>query len=297
VGFWFTAPPENRTIGPSGFRRSEPRCGPDRRVHLPAPARDLTVTPQTVFEHPLNERIRTFLRMEHLFEKVDFFMPQYDPWATRVAVETLLDITAVTARSDLRTEIMKELDRNLAALERVASQPGVDPEALTRVQHDLERARAGLDALRGPIGQTAREDEFLKGVTQRGSIPGGACSFDLPQFHHWLVQSPERRQSRLDHWLRDLRPADAAIRLVLSLARASAVPRQVTAAGGFFQEALDLTAPAQMVRVALPGGSALYPEISGHKNRYSIRFMSIEVRGRPAPTPEDVDFRLTCCVF
>ena len=255
------------------------------------------MTPQTVFEHPLNERIRTFLRMEHLFEKVDFFMPQYDPWATRVAVESLLDITAVTARSDLRTEIIKELDRNLTALDRIARQPGVDPAALTRVQHDLEQTRAGLDALRSPIGQTAREDEFLKAVAQRGCIPGGACSFDLPQFHHWLVQSPERRQSRLDYWLRDLRPADAAIRLVLSLARGSTAPRQVTAVCGFFQEALDLTAPAQMVRVALPGGGSLYPEISGHKNRYSIRFMDSEARGRPAPTAEDVDFRLTCCVF
>ncbi len=255
------------------------------------------MTPQIVFEHPLNERIRTFLRMEHLFEKVGFFMPQYDPWATRVAVEALLDITAVTARSDLRTEILKEIDRNLAILDRVANQPSVDPETLVQVRRDLARARTGLEDLKGPIGQTAREDEFLKAVSQRGCIPGGACSFDLPQFHHWLVQSPERRQSRLDHWLRDLRPADEAIRLVLSLARASTVPRQATAVGGFFQEALDLAAPAQMVRVALAGGCPLYPEISGHKNRFSIRFMGLEARGRPTPTSEDVDFRLTCCVF
>ena len=255
------------------------------------------MAPLTVFEHPLNERVRTFLRLEHLFEKVDYFMPQYDPWATRVAVEALIDITAVTARSDLRTEIAKELDRNLAAVERIASQPGVDPNALERVVKDLEGALAGIVSLTSPIGQTAREDEFLKGVAQRSTIPGGACSFDLPQYHHWLVQSPERRQSRLDHWLQDLRPADAAIRLMLSLARSSATPRQVTAVGGFFQEALDLQAPAQMVRVALPGGSSRYPEISGHKNRFSIRFMTIEPRLKPTPTPDDVEFRLTCCVF
>lgn len=255
------------------------------------------MAPQIVFEHPLNERVRSFLRLEHLFEKVDYFMPQYDPWATRVAVEALLDITAVTARSDLKTEISKELDRNLSTLERVARQPGVDPQALERVRKDLERALDGIAALRSPIGQTAREDDFLKAVAQRSTIPGGACSFDLPQYHHWLVQSPDRRQSRLDHWLRDLRPADAAIRLMLALARGSATPRQVTAAGGFFQEALDLQAPAQMVRVVLPGDGSLYPEISGHKNRFSIRFMTIEPRGKPTPIPDDVDFRLTCCIF
>ncbi|WP_295447152.1 cell division protein ZapD [uncultured Thiodictyon sp.] len=255
------------------------------------------MAPQTVFEHPLNERVRTFLRLEHLFEKVDYFMLQYDSWATRVAVEALLDVTAVTARSDLKTDIAKELERNLTALNRVARQPGVDQVALERVSRDLERALDGIAALTSPIGQTAREDDFLKSVGQRSSIPGGACSFDLPLYHHWLVQSPERRQSRLDYWLQDLRPADTAIRLMLSLARSSATPREVTAAGGFFQEALDLQAPAQMVRVALPGGGGLYPEISGHKNRFSIRFMNLESRGKPTQTPEHIAFRLTCCIF
>ena len=232
-----------------------------------------------------------------MFEKVDYFTAQYDPWATRVAVEALLDLTAVTARVDLRSEIAKELERNIASLNRIAGQPGVDPAALGQVMTDLERAVDGIQTLRGPIGQTAREDEFLKAVTQRSSIPGGACCFDLPQYHHWLVQTPERRQSRLDHWLKDLRPADLAIRLMLSLARGSDTPRQVIAQAGFFQESLDPQAPAQMVRVALPAGGSLYPEVSGHKNRFSVRFMNIGPRGKPTQATEDLEFRLTCCVF
>jgi cell division protein ZapD len=255
------------------------------------------VAQQTVFEHPLNERIRTFLRLEHLFEKVDYFMPQYDPWATRVAVDALLDLAAITARADMKGEIVKELERNTATLSRLASQPGVDPSAFERVMGELERAGAGLQSSGSPIGQTAREDELLRAVAQRNAIPGGSCSFDMPQYHHWLIQSPDRRQSRLGHWLSDLRPAAVAIRLVLSLARTSANPRSAVAEGGFFQEALDPQAPAQLVRVGIDTGRTLYPEVSGHKNRFSIRFMSIEPRGRPSPVTDDVAFRLTCCGF
>jgi cell division protein ZapD len=255
------------------------------------------VATQTIFEHPLNERVRTFLRLEHLFDKVDFFMPQFDPWATRVAVEALIELAGITSRSDMKGEILKELERNQTALNRVASQPGVDPTTLHRVLGDLERAASELQAMTSPIGQLAREDELLKAVAQRSSIPGGACSFDLPHYFHWLVQTPERRQSRLERWLADLRPADSAIRLVLSLARTSAPPRQATATGGFFQEALDPRAPAQMVRVGLPVGGGLYPEISGHKNRFSIRFKSLAGRDRASQTAEEVHFRLTCCVF
>jgi cell division protein ZapD len=261
------------------------------------PSPDTPVATPIVFEHPLNERIRTFLRLEHLFEKIAFFTPQYDPWATRVAVEALLDVAAVTARADIKSEIIKELDRNIATLNRLASQPGVDPSALERVLAELRQAAGGIHAMQGPIGQTTREDDILKAVSQRSSLPGGACSFDLPQYHHWLIQSPDRRQARLDHWLRDLRPAEQAIRLILSLARSSAIPREVVAERGFFQEALDPQAPAQLVRIGLNGTHNLYPEVSGHKTRYSIRFLSAESRGRPAPVTEDLPFRLTCCVW
>jgi cell division protein ZapD len=255
------------------------------------------VSKQLTFEHPLNERIRTFLRLEHLFKKVAHFLPQDDHWASRAAVEGLLDIVAITARSDIRSELLKELDRNMGTLQRIRRQPGVDLDTLGKVLDDLQTAATQLHALIGPVGQRLREDEFLKSVAQRSSIPGGTCSFDLPQYHHWLVQPGPARQLQLREWMKGLDPVSSAIDLVLSLARSSAVPRPVTAPGGFFQEALDAQAPAQLVRVTLNGGLTLFPEISGHKNRFSIRFMSSGQVERPVQCRDDVAFTLTCCVF
>jgi cell division protein ZapD len=265
---------------------------PDR-----ANPRGAFVSTLLIFEHPLNERVRTFLRIEHLFERLNYFAPQYDPWASRVAVETLLDLASVTARADIKNELVKELDRNIATIRRIADQPGIDQRALDRVLGDLQDAVSAVNRLSGPIGQTAREDDFLKSIAQRSSIPGGTCSFDLPLFHYWLANPPEIRQGRLLQWLQDLRPAEQAIRLTLSLARTSASPRRVVAQGGFFQEALDANAPAQIVRVGVDGEDAAYPEISGHKSRFSIRFMQADSGGRPAQISDDIPFQLTRCVF
>jgi len=252
---------------------------------------------QLTFEHPLNERYRTFLRLEHLFKKVRHFLTQADPWAVRVAIEALLDIISITARADVKNELLKELDRNISTLARLARQPGVDPRALERVTLELERAQAGLQRITGQIGQTAREDDFLKSIAQRTSIPGGTCSFDLPSFHFWLTQPAEYREQRLAVWMEDIAPVEMAIDLILALARESARPRRLVAEGGFFQEALNVQAPAQMVRVTLNDGQPVFPEISGHKSRFSIRFMSADANGRPAQSRADVDFSLTCCVF
>lgn len=259
--------------------------------------REASVSTHLTFEHPLNERVRTFLRIEHLFERLNHFAPQYVPWASRAAVETLLDIASVTARSDLRNEVMKELERHQSTLTRMADLPGVDASTLDRVLDDLAHAIDAMNGLSSPIGQTVREDDFLKGVAQRSSIPGGSCSFDLPQFHFWLTRSPEARQARLEHWLRDLWPAAQAINLILGLTRTSASPRQVVAENGFFQEALDMQGHAQMVRVGVDAEGILYPEVSGHKGRFSIRFMTLDQDGRPTPVAADIPFRLTCCLF
>ncbi|MGQ9659273.1 MAG: cell division protein ZapD [Thermochromatium sp.] len=249
------------------------------------------------FEHPLNERVRTFLRLEHLFLQLDHFVQQEDPRASRCAIWTLLDIVAVTTRADVRNEILKELDRLIGNLNRLSTQRGVDKEALKEVLGELHRANDVVQHLNGPIGHRAREDEFLKSIAKRSSIPGGTCSFDLPHFHYWLIQPIEQRQARFNDWLQDLKPAIEAIRLALSLTRSSSASRQVTAEGGFYQEALDALAPAQMLRVTIESQMAIFPEISGHKNRFSIRFMQPEPQGRATPHTEDVQFRLTCCVF
>jgi cell division protein ZapD len=197
------------------------------------------VFPDLTYEHPLNERIRTFLRLEFLFGKVAYFLNEADSWMARAAVEGILDILAITARADIKTELLKELDRNRGTLNRIRRQPGVDLETLGKILDQLGQAMSDLHALGGQIGQSLRQDEFLKGIAKRSSIPGGTCSFDLPLYYFWLRQPPQVRQQRLHDWMRGLQPVNDAITLVLSLARTSSAPREVTATGGFFQEALN----------------------------------------------------------
>jgi cell division protein ZapD len=50
------------------------------------------------------------------------------------------------------------------------------------------------------------------------------------------------------------------------------------------------------VRVTLPGGSKLYPEVSGSHHRCSLRFLRWNsVHSRPVQAAEDVPFVLTTC--
>src|SRR5580698_4134542 len=83
-----------------------------------------------VFEQPLNERMRTFLRLDFLYSQALYHNETASQWGTRAAVSSLIDILAIITRSDVRSEALKELERQLTQLGEFQSNPGVDSNRL-----------------------------------------------------------------------------------------------------------------------------------------------------------------------
>lgn len=251
-----------------------------------------------IYEQPLNERIRSFLRLEHLFALVANHIEGTSCWASRATIGALVEVNDLLARSDVRQELIKELERQHALLAGLARNPAVDPRRLTSTMDDLARLLASLKSPVCQPGQTMRQDELIAAVKQRLAIPGGTCNFDLPGFHHWLSLPETERIAQLHRWYEDLKVVGEGIGLALGLIRSSATPVPVTAQGGFFQQTVDGGAACQLVRVKLAADTGLFPEISGGKHRFSVRFLTQpSTHARPAAVDRDVSFELQCCVL
>ncbi len=250
------------------------------------------------FELPLNERIRTFLRLEMLFQKAWYHLDGETAWDSRAALNALDDICNVFGRSDLKTEVLKELERQTATLGRMERSPGVDRARLGEILDELEALTDRLYGLNGQPGAVLKNHELLGSLRQRNTIPGGTCAFDLPAFHLWLQAPPEARAVELKGWLAAFGPIQQAIELVLRLTRHSATPTQEEAAGGFFQRNLDPNLPCQMIRVAVPGDAGCYAEISGGRHRFTVRFLAQpKPAERAVQVNQPIPFELTCCIL
>lgn len=249
------------------------------------------------YEQPLHERVRTMLRLEFLFSEVRHALERGTHWDSRAAVQRLIEILALLGRGELRTEVIKELERHAAMLGRLAANPGVDEGRLKAVLGDIDARIAALHGA-GSLTQPLREHEFLNTIKNRSTIPGGTCEFDLPAYHYWLSQPEDRRRADLDAWMANLEPLRGALRLILNLIRNSAPPSDELAGGGMFQKTLDAGAPCHLIRVLLPADAPWYPEISGSKHRFTVRFLEHpDLTCRPAQTDADVRFQLVCCIF
>lgn len=86
-----------------------------------------------LYEYPFNERIRTLLRLEDLFDRLDYFLAQEHPLQHHVAITTIFEIIDVAGRADLKTDLIKELERQRQALAPLRANPQIDQDALASV--------------------------------------------------------------------------------------------------------------------------------------------------------------------
>jgi len=256
--------------------------------------------PKTLsYELPLNERIRTLLRLEYLFAQANWGLVGESAWHTRTAVATLVDILGIVGRGDLRSELVKELDRLSSNLARLESIPGVDYDRLEYFLEECKVLAQRLHDIRGPLGTHLKGEEFLNAIMQRTGIPGGTCAFDLPSYHRWLHLPYELRNEDLRAWYSGFDAIRDAGTLILRLIRESSLPTREDVPGGeLFQRPLDRSVDYQLIRVTLPADSPCFAEISGSKHLFTVRFMEQpDASARPVQTEKDIRFELTCCVI
>ncbi len=252
----------------------------------------------TTYEFPLNERIRVFMRLELLFMQLSHFLAGASVYDNRAAISVLLEILQIFSRNDLKSELLKELDRIIKALGQLADNQGVDSSKLEDILVQLHQVKNELHQANGKIGINVMESDLFQSIAQRSSIPGGSCSFDLPAFHYWLEQSDAEKMVDLERWTQPFTKIQTAIDLVLNFVRQSSVPQQKQATAGFFQMGLDSSQPIQLIRVGVDPTLPCFAEISGGKHRFTIRFMKPSSDGsRPSQITEDISFYLTNCMF
>lgn len=248
-----------------------------------------------LYEYPLNERIRTMLRLEDLFERLEFFVRREHPLDHHVAITTLFELLEAAGRADLKSDLLQELDRQRQALAQFRNRPGVSQQALDAILAQVDSAHASLGALTGKTGQHLRDNEWLMSVRSRTIIAGGACEFDLPSYYAWQHRPADARRQDLAGWAAPFLPIRDSLAIVLRLLRESAQRASLVAQpGAGYQQPLG-GKTYQMVQVRLDPEAGAIPEISANKYLLWIRFTAQDGDLRPRPFEGAVAFELALC--
>ena len=248
-----------------------------------------------LYEYPFNERIRTFLRLEHLFLRLAELVKRESPIDHHHALATIFEIMDVGARADLKTDVLKDIEKQKHVLSGYRGNPVISERVLDDVTDQLDACFASLNDLSGKIGQSLTENDWLMSIRSRIGIPGGTCEFDLPAYHAWQHMSVQARQQDLQRWVSPLVPLAESLNLLLRLVRDSGAAQKVVAPAGQYQQMLPQGRTFQLLRLRQGAGLELIPEISCNRLMVSVRFMSQESDGRLHTNTDDTMFELTLC--
>jgi cell division protein ZapD len=248
-----------------------------------------------LYEYPFNERIRTYLRLEQLFLRLGTLVARGHALDHHFALTTMFEVMDVGARADLKSDVLRDLEKQKQVLNGYRGNPAIAESVLDRVIAQVEHCFDTLNRLPGKAGQALTENEWLMGIRSRVGIPGGTCAFDLPAYYAWQQRSESRRQADLQRWIATLVPLAESVQLLLKMLRDAGAPQKVVAVGGQFQQNLPQGRTFQLLRLAIDPGLQLIPEISGNRLLVSIRMLRQDAEDKLQACQEDGAFEMALC--
>lgn len=286
------------TSSGTSLASSKPAADDTGTRHAPAQPTPRLAPNKVLYEQPLNERIRSFLRLEYLFHQAAHHLSLQSQWDSRATLTCVLEILEIFGNTNLKSEVLKELERHTTSLKRHEQNPAIDHAQLSSLIVSINTQIKHVRAINGQIANELKASEFLASIRQRSAIPGGTCDFDLPAFHYWLQQPAKQRTRDLAKWLSHFDAIGQAIQMILGLTRDSTPMKKTLASAGSYQRTLDPNLPCQLVRIALPPGLPYFAELSGGRHRFTARFLQFSTdEKRAKQTDQDVEFELACCAI
>ncbi|SHF73496.1 cell division protein ZapD [Lampropedia hyalina DSM 16112] len=249
-----------------------------------------------LYEYPFNERIRVYLRLEYLLQRLQLLLERSNPIDHHYALQTLFETAEVAARADLKAGLFKDLERHKSILQPYLDNPEADQAVLERIIGKIDACVDGLTAMPGKPGQEILDNEWLTAVRNRMAISGGTGTFDLPFYHYWQNLAATTRLQNLEEWTSSLVVLADTVFLLLKLVRDSGNTRRVAAHNGQFQQNLPANRNFQLLRLWLQPGIAVVPEISVNQLLVSVRFLEPRDNAKPLPCHIDLSLDVAICV-
>lgn len=247
-----------------------------------------------LYEHPFNERIRTYLRLEYLLERFEQLLLRSSEIDHHFALTTLFEIVDVGGRSDLKSDILKELDRHKQLFTSYRGNPSVSEDVLDELLQKIDKCLSGFNTIGSRIGHCVSDNDFLSSLRNRVAIPGGTCAFDLPSYHAWKQTDPDARRQDILKWSEPLKTLNDSVVLLMRLLRESGAAQRVVANNGQFQQALP-QGRFQLMRVFIDPSLGLVPEISGNRMMVWVRLIHQNWEGKTQAATENAEFEIELC--
>ena len=246
----------------------------------------------SIYEEPVQEKIRKFIKIEFLFNKLFYFKHKENKNDNYIALLALCELYEILSRSDIKSELIREIENQNHYFKKIKEIPEANSEKLSSV---LEKQKVLLQLIHGIESnylEYLENDILFKTIAKNSINPLQPTSVEF-----WLSRDIVLRENQINLWTEPLLFIKKSVDFILEVIRKSGRFEDKLAEKGFFIEKLDPKKNILLIRITLTSDLYYYPQISVGKQRLNIMFMSKDDKNNLISHKEDVTFILTTCVL
>ena len=244
----------------------------------------------SLYEEPVQEKIRKFIKIEFLLNKIYYFKGKDNKSENYISLLALCELYEILSRSDIKSELIREIETQNTYLQKIKEIPQADSSKLNSVLEKQSQLLKLIYSIEINYLDHLERDILFKTVLKNCFTQLQPASIDF-----WLSRDILNRETQIDLWLEPLIFIKRSIDFILEVIRKSGRFEDRVAEKGFFMEKLDPKKNILLVRVTLTSDLYYYPQISVGKQRLTIMFMTKDDRNNLVPHQEDLTFILTTC--
>ena len=172
-----------------------------------------------IYEQPVTENVRNFLKCEYLFEKFNSALQQHDIWSVKSSVSTLIEISDFIFRINLKVELLKELEKNILFLnylyENNSIHISMHDEYITKTKNCVEVLNNIIES----PSKSIIDNDFLMQIKSKLHIPAGDNFFDMPAYLNFLSSNKSFIIDSINQWYLPFKPFFSSSKLLLDTKR------------------------------------------------------------------------------
>lgn len=241
-----------------------------------------------IYEEPVDERIRKFLRLENYFLRLDFHKKVDSTYDSYTALGCIISIYNTLSRVEVKSELIREIELHKVRYQEYIKIDGSDKIKLNSIMEKQDYILNNLHNLKMNYLSDLNSDEFFQFCVKHFDT-------NTSELDYWLTRDHAMRLNQINLWLELIKPLESSVSFCLDILRKSSEINEICATNGFHMIKISNEKKVRMLRVTMQSDNYYFPRISVGPQRATITFMMLNDSNKFIQLKENVTFVLDLC--
>tara|TARA_B100000035_G_scaffold315479_1_gene336793 strand:- start:4663 stop:5424 length:762 start_codon:yes stop_codon:yes gene_type:complete len=245
-------------------------------------------THAAIYEEPVDERIRKFLKLENYFLKINKHKEIENSIDTFAALQNLISLYQMLSRAEVKRELIREIDFHKSRYAEYIKIQGSDKIKLNSIMEKQDVIINTLHNLQSNYLSSLHNDELFQHCVKHYDTLSS-------ELDYWLTRDFSSRSNQINLWLEIIKPIESSVYFCLDILRKSSETREVCASNGMYIFKLDPEKKVRMLRITMHSDNYFFPRVSVGPQRATISFMTLNDGNKFIQLKDDITFVIDLC--